>query len=43
MLTVEHVTKRYGSFTALEDISLQFTTGVYDLLAPNGAGEDDPH
>ena len=39
MLTVEHVTKRYGSFTALEDISLQFTAGVYGLLAPNGAGK----
>ena len=39
MLTVEHVTKKYGSFTALEDISLQFTAGVYGLLAPNGAGK----
>ena len=39
MLTVEHVTKRYGSFTALEDISLEFTSGVYGLLAPNGAGK----
>lgn len=39
MLTVEHVTKRYGNFTALEDISLQFTPGVYGLLAPNGAGK----
>lgn len=39
MLSVEHVTKRYGSFTALEDISLTFTPGVYGLLAPNGAGK----
>lgn len=39
MLTVEHVTKCYGGFTALEDISLQFTPGVYGLLAPNGAGK----
>lgn len=39
MLTVEHVTKRYGDFTALEDISLQFSDGVYGLLAPNGAGK----
>ena len=39
MLTVEHVTKCYGKFTALEDISLQFTSGVYGLLAPNGAGK----
>ncbi len=39
MLSVEHVTKRYGKFTALEDISLTFTPGVYGLLAPNGAGK----
>ena len=39
MLSVEHVTKKYGQFTALEDISLTFTTGVYGLLAPNGAGK----
>ena len=39
MLTVEHVTKKYGSFTALEDISLQFTAGVYGLPTPNGAGK----
>lgn len=39
MLSVEHVTKRYGKFTALEDISLTFSSGVYGLLAPNGAGK----
>ncbi len=39
MLSVEHVTKRYGRFTALEDISLAFSSGVYGLLAPNGAGK----
>ena len=39
MLSVEHVTKTYGKFTALEDISLTFTPGVYGLLAPNGAGK----
>ena len=39
MLIVEHVTKKYGDFTALEDIFLQFTAGVYGLLAPNGAGK----
>lgn len=39
MLSVEHVTKQYGSFTALEDISLAFEAGVYGLLAPNGAGK----
>ena len=39
MLSVEHVTKKYGGFTALEDVSLTFTPGVYGLLAPNGAGK----
>ena len=39
MLSVEHVTKQYGNFTALEDISLTFSPGVYGLLGPNGAGK----
>lgn len=39
MLSVEHVTKQYGTFTALEDISLTFSPGVYGLLGPNGAGK----
>jgi len=39
MLSVEHVTKRYGNFTVLEDINLAFENGVYGLLAPNGAGK----
>ncbi len=39
MLVVNNVTKKYGKFTALEDISLEFSGGVYGLLAPNGAGK----
>ena len=39
MLSVEHVTKQYGDFTALEDITLTLTPGVYGLLGPNGAGK----
>ncbi len=39
MLSVEHVTKKYGKFTALFDVSLTFEQGVYGLLAPNGAGK----
>ena len=39
MLSVEHVTKRFGTFTALEDVSLMFEPGVYGLVAPNGAGK----
>lgn len=39
MLSIEHVTKKYGNFTALEDVNLTFENGVYGLLAPNGAGK----
>ena len=39
MLTVDHVTKKYGRFTALEEVSITFSDGVYGLLAPNGAGK----
>ena len=39
MLIVDNVTKKFGNFTALENISLEFQNGVYGLLAPNGAGK----
>ena len=39
MLAVNRVTKKYGGFTALEDISIEFTKGVYALLSPNGGGK----
>jgi ABC-type multidrug transport system ATPase subunit len=39
MLSVNHVTKKYGDFTALEDINLSLDQGIYALLAPNGAGK----
>lgn len=39
MLILNNVTKQYGNFTALEDLSLEFYNGVYALLAPNGAGK----
>lgn len=39
MLSVEHVTKKFGKFTVLEDVNLTFENGVYGLLAPNGAGK----
>ena len=39
MLIVDNVTKKYGNFIALENISLEFQNGVYGLLAPNGAGK----
>lgn len=39
MLVVKDVSKQYGDFTALESINLEFSTGLYGLLAPNGAGK----
>jgi ABC-2 type transport system ATP-binding protein len=33
------VSKSYGKFEALKDINLEFSNGVYGLLAPNGAGK----
>ncbi len=39
MLSVNNVTKKYGDFTALQDINIEFDRGVYGLLAPNGAGK----
>mgnify|MGYP000163478425 FL=1 len=38
-LTIEHLTKNYGSFVALRDISIGFCAGVYGLLGVNGAGK----
>ena len=39
MLSVNNVTKKYGNFTALKNINIEFDHGVYGLLAPNGAGK----
>lgn len=39
MLSIEHLTKKYGNYLALDDITLDFEHGVYGLLAPNGAGK----
>ncbi|AXI00942.1 ABC transporter ATP-binding protein [Sporosarcina sp. PTS2304] len=39
MIVVKEVSKRYGDFTALQQINLTFSTGLYGLLAPNGAGK----
>ena len=40
MIAVEHLTKRYGSFTAEDDISFTLEQGhIYGFLGPNGAGK----
>lgn len=39
MLIVNNVSKSYGKFEVLKDINIEFTNGVYGLLAPNGAGK----
>src|SRR5713101_4254246 len=39
-LILEHVTKRFGEFTAVNDLSLQVRPGrVFGLIGPNGAGK----
>jgi ABC-2 type transport system ATP-binding protein len=40
VIEVQSVTKRYGAFTAVRDLSLTIPRGaVYGLLGPNGAGK----
>ena len=40
MLTIEHVTKRYGKLLANDDVNLQIEGGrIAVLLGPNGAGK----
>lgn len=38
-LQIDHVTKRFGSFTAVDDLSLTLESGVWGLLGANGAGK----
>jgi ABC-2 type transport system ATP-binding protein len=40
VLELENVTKRFGSFTAVNDVSLKIPRGsIYGFLGPNGAGK----
>ncbi len=39
LVAVEHLTKRYRSIVALEDVTLGITDGITGLLGENGAGK----
>ena len=38
-LQMVNVTKRFGDFTAVDDMNIRITNGVYGLLGANGAGK----
>lgn len=39
-ISIDHLTKRYGSFAAVDDVSIEIPDGsVFGLLGPNGAGK----
>ncbi|HEY3616767.1 MAG TPA: ATP-binding cassette domain-containing protein, partial [Candidatus Sulfotelmatobacter sp.] len=39
-IEVEHIVKKYGDFTAVDDVSFGVTEGeIFGLLGPNGAGK----
>jgi ABC-2 type transport system ATP-binding protein len=39
-VSIDHITKSFGEFTAVSDLSLAVYPGrVYGLLGPNGAGK----
>ncbi len=39
MLIIKNLTKKYGRFTALNDITITLGKGVYGILGANGAGK----
>jgi len=40
MISISNLSKKYGDFTALNDVSLNIKSGsIYGLLGPNGAGK----
>lgn len=40
LLTLSHVSKRFGGLTAVDDVSINIHQGeIYGLIGPNGAGK----
>jgi ABC-2 type transport system ATP-binding protein len=40
MITIDHLVKRYGTFPAVDDVSLDVASGeIHGFLGPNGAGK----
>ena len=40
MLKIEHLTKKYGDFKAVDDLSLHIAPGeIYGFIGHNGAGK----
>src|SRR5213596_3378121 len=40
MIEIRNLTKRYGDFTAVDDLSLTVASGeIFGFLGPNGAGK----
>src|SRR5258708_33703203 len=40
VVVIDHLTKRSGSLTALDDLSLTLNSGqIFGLIGPNGAGK----
>lgn len=38
-LTIDHISKRFSDYTAVNNISLELTPGIWGLLGANGAGK----
>ena len=39
-IEVDHIVKKYGDFTAVDDVSFNVKEGeIFGLLGPNGAGK----
>lgn len=38
-LVINHLTKKYNQKTALDNVSIEITPGIFGLIGPNGAGK----